>query len=446
MMLFGLFCLLSMRMILSVAIVSMTKTNNITLDDGTVVEEQEFEWNSKQQGLILSSFFYGYMATQLISGFLSARFGGHLVFGISVLGTSILSLLLPFAAEIHLSVFIAARIFQGFFGGGAFTAIIAILANWAPVNERTFLTNTALMGYYFGNIAAMLLSGIIIVAWGWRVLFYIFGAIGCICYICWILVVKESPKHDSFITEAEKKFIISSIGERKSKKISHPWKDMLTSLPVWAIAVGHFTTMWGQFTLQTQLPTFLNDIFNYNIDTTGILSAIPYMLLASLLSITGYFADWLQVKGYLTTGQVRRYFNCFTYLTQMIFMLLVAFNTNPVLTIVYLTLGVGVDAFAWSGYAINALDLAPSHAAIIKGIGITFGGFWGILSPLVSGYIVTDKSREQWQLVFFIAAGIYLFGAVFSWLFVRGSIQPWAKIDLEEMERRNEASRCNRTS
>ncbi|XP_055688605.1 sialin-like [Lutzomyia longipalpis] len=436
---FSLFCLLTMRMTLSVAIVAMTKKVNVTLNNGTVVEEQEFEWNSKQQGLILSSFFYGYIATQVVSGYFSSRFGGHLIIGISLLGTSILSVLIPLAAQTHIALFVFIRIIEGLLGGAAFTAIIALLANWAPVKERSFMTSISFMGFYIGNIAAMLLSGIIIVTWGWRVVFYIFGGIGFLGYILWLFLIKKSPKNDPFITEIEKTYILSSIGESKNKKISHPWKDMLTSLPVWAVAIGHFTSLWGSFTMQTQLPTFLNDIFNYNLDTTGILSSIPYIALASLLSVAGYFADWLQVKGYLTTEQVRRYFNSVTFTIQMIFMILVAFSTNPILTVVYLTLAVGVDAFAWSGYAINALDLAPSHAAIIKGIGITFGGFGGILSPLLAGNIVTDKSREQWQIVFFITAGIYLFGAVVSWFFVKGSIQPWAKIDLEELKMRNKS-------
>uniref|UniRef100_A0A1B0CGB6 Major facilitator superfamily (MFS) profile domain-containing protein n=1 Tax=Lutzomyia longipalpis TaxID=7200 RepID=A0A1B0CGB6_LUTLO len=33
------------------------------------------------------------------------------------------------------------------------------------------------------------------------------------------------------------------------------------------------------------------------------------------------------------------------------------------------------------------------------------------------GHIVTDKTREQWQIVFFITASIYLCGAIFCWFF-----------------------------
>lgn len=33
---------------------------------------------------------------------------------------------------------------------------------------------------------------------------------------------------------------------------------MLTSPPVWAIIVAHFSENWGFYTMLTQLPTFMN--------------------------------------------------------------------------------------------------------------------------------------------------------------------------------------------
>jgi len=43
------------------------------------LKEQYFNWDSKEQGLVLSSFFYGYILTQLAGGFLAAKIGGHYV-------------------------------------------------------------------------------------------------------------------------------------------------------------------------------------------------------------------------------------------------------------------------------------------------------------------------------------------------------------------------------
>jgi ACS family sodium-dependent inorganic phosphate cotransporter len=57
----------------------MTEWKPIEHENGTTTYYQEFDWNSKQQGLILSSFFYGYVSTQFIGGIIAAKIGGHIV-------------------------------------------------------------------------------------------------------------------------------------------------------------------------------------------------------------------------------------------------------------------------------------------------------------------------------------------------------------------------------
>lgn len=48
-------------------------------ENGTKIYEKYFDWSPKQQGLVLSSFFYGYACTQFIGGVVAAKFGGHIV-------------------------------------------------------------------------------------------------------------------------------------------------------------------------------------------------------------------------------------------------------------------------------------------------------------------------------------------------------------------------------
>lgn len=57
----------------------MTENRTITHDNGTITYERYFDWNSKQQGVVLSSFFYGYICTQFIGGIIAAKIGGHIV-------------------------------------------------------------------------------------------------------------------------------------------------------------------------------------------------------------------------------------------------------------------------------------------------------------------------------------------------------------------------------
>lgn len=76
---FGLFNVYALRVNLSVAIVAMTENRTVVHEDGSKHFEQYFDWSSTQKGYILSSFFYGYLMTQVIGGILAAKIGGNLV-------------------------------------------------------------------------------------------------------------------------------------------------------------------------------------------------------------------------------------------------------------------------------------------------------------------------------------------------------------------------------
>lgn len=64
---------------------------------------------------------------------------------------------------------------------------------------------------------------------------------------------------------------------------------------------------------------------------------------------------------------------------------------SPVGSVVCITIAVGLGAFAWSGFAVNHLDIAPQHASMLMGISNTFATIPGIVSPVLSGFIVENK-------------------------------------------------------
>jgi len=73
----------------------------------------ELEWSKELRGHVLSSFFYGYLVTQVFGGWLASRYGGKHVFGIGILITVIATILVPVATRTHVGVLIALRVIMG---------------------------------------------------------------------------------------------------------------------------------------------------------------------------------------------------------------------------------------------------------------------------------------------------------------------------------------------
>ena len=73
----------------------------------------EFNWTEVEQGVILGSFFWGYIVTQIPGGILAKKFGGKWPFGIGLLISAIFALLTPMAARTHRGLLIFARVVQG---------------------------------------------------------------------------------------------------------------------------------------------------------------------------------------------------------------------------------------------------------------------------------------------------------------------------------------------
>ena len=73
----------------------------------------ELEWSKEVRGHVLSSFFYGYIVTQVLGGWSAARYGGKHVFGSGILVTLVATLVVPLAARTHVALIIALRVIMG---------------------------------------------------------------------------------------------------------------------------------------------------------------------------------------------------------------------------------------------------------------------------------------------------------------------------------------------
>lgn len=84
-----------------------------------------------------------------------------------------------------------------------------------------------------------------------------------------------------------------------------------------------------------------------------------------MLQVAGYISDWVRIKGYLTTGQTRRYLNSVAFIGQMLCMLFAALFLGRVSSITFITIGISLASFAYSSFSVNYIDIAPQFAGNI---------------------------------------------------------------------------------
>lgn len=83
------------------------------------------------------------------------------------------------------------------------------------------------------------------------------GGLGVLWSIVWFWCIQDTPAKNKSITKDECRYIEETIGVSATDKTKIPWKDILISVPCWAIAIVFFVENWGVYTMITQLPTFL---------------------------------------------------------------------------------------------------------------------------------------------------------------------------------------------
>ena len=79
-----------------------------------LIEENKegFNWDAQVQGLVLSSFSFGYITTQIVGGILAERFGAKWIFGVCIFVCSALEFVIPVAAKGNVFALMGVRAMQ----------------------------------------------------------------------------------------------------------------------------------------------------------------------------------------------------------------------------------------------------------------------------------------------------------------------------------------------
>ncbi|MQL94856.1 hypothetical protein Taro_027520 [Colocasia esculenta] len=361
----------------------------------------EFNWSPATVGLIQSSFFWGYLLTQIAGGIWADTVGGKRVLGFGVVWWSIATALTPVAAKIGLPFLLIVRAFMGIGEGVAMPAMNNILSKWVPVSERSRSLALVYSGMYLGSVTGLAFSPLLIHNFGWPSVFYSFGSLGSVWFATWlnkvhdfetfgieipsVLLAHSSPFEDPEISPDEKKLILGD-GISKEPVTKIPWKLILSKPPVWALIVSHFCHNWGTFILLTWMPTYYHQVLKFNLTESGLFCVLPWLTMAVSANIGGWIADTLVSRG-LSVTTVRKIMQSIGFLGPAFFLTQLGHINSP---------GMAVLCMACS-------------QGVLLGLSNTAGVLAGVFGTAATGYILQHGS---WDDVFKVSVILYLVGTV----------------------------------
>ena len=409
---------------LSTLAVFICYIDRINISVAAVEIQDQFGWDNTQLGLVLSSFFIGYIFTQYLGGFLADRYGGKKVLGYGVLFWSLFTILTPAAAHHSFFLLLFTRVLLGLGEGVTFPALHSLYARWVPYQERTRAIAFTNSGIPLGSIFAYVATPIIMIVYGWEWAFYSFGAIGIVWFFFWQRNITSLPNEHPDISQNELTLILKEAPASEKAPKLPPFKTLIKNRPLWAIIVAHFCANWPLFVFISWLPIYLKDGLGVDYqDETALfitLILIPSIVSVIFVNLGGFLSDNFIKQGYDKLS-VRRICTIIGFGGSAISLGIIPLFESIIGVITMLCITNICAGLGTGGFSVNHADIGPKHTGSIMGISATIATIPGIIGVAISGFLV--DLTGSFDSIFYLASAIVLFGGAFYLTFASASKQ-----------------------
>jgi sugar phosphate permease len=127
---------------------------------------------------------------------------------------------------------------------------------------------------------------------GWRWMFIIEGAPGIIWAFFWWYLVNDKVKDAKWLSESQKDDVEEQLAlEQQSIKPVKNYAEAFKSRVVVLLCLQYALWSIGVYGFVMWLPSIINEAPNMDIETTGWLSSVPYILAIIMMLIVSYFSD-----------------------------------------------------------------------------------------------------------------------------------------------------------
>ncbi len=356
--------------------------------------ESEFSLTPYHKGMLLSAFFWTYALMQIPAGWLVDRWDVKWVYAAGYLVWTIATALTGFVTGFML--LIAARLLLGIGESAAYPAISRLVVENFPEHQRGTVNSLIDAGTKIGPALSILVGGLLVDQYGWRPLFIVLGVGGLVWLVPWIIWIPScSPKSNSNIDEME-------------HLESPTFMRVLACPSVWGTSLGMFSLGYVWYFLLTWLPSYLMDVHHFNLKQTALMAALPFLAMAVATVLAGWTSDRLIASGHSPTF-VRKGVALTGFVLAAGLMVSASLVASPMLCVALLVATCcALGLFTANVWAMTQ-TLAGPAAGSWTGIQNCVGNMGGVVSPLVTGWIVGQTG--SYQTAFYSAAVVMLLGA-----------------------------------
>jgi MFS family permease len=358
------------------------------------VMKSELGLSAAAYGLAFSAFFWVYAPIQLITGWLCDRFSVYKLLAGAILLWAASTLLMGFVGG-FLSLLVL-RIILGVGESISFPGSSKIIARHVPVDKRGVANAALAMGIALGPAVGTLAGGLIVASWGWRVMFWLFGAVSLAWLVPW--------RHTASALE-------SPAAADEPTRV--PVGNLLSRWPLWSMALGHSLSNYCFYFLLAWLPLFLTQSRGFSIPEMTLLATLGYAVQGASAYGFGQFSDWWTRSG-RPEGSCRRAMSVAGQAAAAVAILGLAFAHSAAMIAVLLCIaGAASGALSLNAYAVAQMFAGPRASGTWVGIQNAIGNLSGILGPIVTGIVV---DRSGYASAFYLTAAIAATGALW-WAF-----------------------------
>lgn len=389
---------------------------------------KHFHWDPAQMGWIFSAYLWTYTACLIPIGALLDRYGARRVSAIGVALWSVAAM--TTGAVTNFATMVLARLGLGVGEATTFPVAGKVIRQWFPAKERGFAGAVFHCGGHAAPAFATPFVAWVVVRQGWRASFAILGALGLVWLVFWLWKYRE-PQDCPWLSVEERRFIVDNRDAGPSgpevsttsggkSDTGEVLSALLRQRTMWGVMLTQGCSTYFNYLFLAWLPTYLVQVRGLRLMQAGVQTAIPYMVAVVVVLGFGKLSDRLLSAESLKQGKRRNVLITALLLSTVVMLINVVETQTGVLTVLALAMSFNLTCLTLNLVLTNDLLEEPRMAGTIFALVATSANLFGLLAPIITGYIV--KATGSFAIAFNLLGVIVIAAALISFTLTRKRI------------------------